>query len=141
LEYDFLDVDVFEQRLIMSVPFSDISTREGLNGLPTHLTSTTFPDSQRVLAWKRRRRSGYGIDRSKAIKAFTGTMSGMHRTLSNAVEYIDIKNSYSQGLDWLKAQYPASAKRVDVRDAGYQMMHCTIWTESVREIVSAETPT
>jgi hypothetical protein len=44
-----------------------------------------------------------------------------------------------KGLDWLKAQYPAlTQNELMFEMQGIGMMHCTIWTEGVREIVSAE---
>jgi hypothetical protein len=42
-------------------------------------------------------------------------------------------------LDWLKAQYPTlTQNELMIEMQGIRMMHCTIWTEGVREIVSAE---
>jgi hypothetical protein len=78
---------------------------------------------------------------SKAIKAFTGTdVSEWHRHYQTLFEYIDIQKIRTpKGLDWLKAQYPAlTQNELMFEMQGIQMMHCTIWTEGVREIVSAE---
>jgi hypothetical protein len=43
-----------------------------------------------------------------------------------------------KGLDWLRAQYPRLTQNdLMFEMQGIRMMHCTIWTEGVREIVSA----
>jgi hypothetical protein len=42
-------------------------------------------------------------------------------------------------LDWLRAQYPRLTQNALMLEMqGIRMMHCTIWTEGVREIVSAQ---
>jgi hypothetical protein len=78
---------------------------------------------------------------SNAVRAFAGTDIGeWHRHFQTLFEYIDIQKIRTpKGLDWLKAQYP----RLTQNDLMFEMqgirrMHCTIWTEGVREIVSAE---
>lgn len=78
---------------------------------------------------------------SKAVRAFTGTdVSEWHRHFQNLFEYIDIQKIRTpKGLDWLKVQYPAlTQNQLMLEMQGIHMMHCTIWTEGVREIVSAE---
>jgi hypothetical protein len=78
---------------------------------------------------------------SKAIGAFTGTdVSEWHRHFQTLFAYIDIQKIRTpKGLDWLKAQYPAlTQNELMFEMQGIGMMHCTIWTEGVREIVSAE---
>lgn len=78
---------------------------------------------------------------SKAVKAFSGTdVREWHRHYQTLFEYIDIQKIRTpKGLDWLKAQYPTlTQNELMFEMQGIQMMHCTIWTESVREIVSAE---
>ncbi|MBR0694588.1 DUF4238 domain-containing protein [Bradyrhizobium lablabi] len=83
------------------------------------------------------------IDRrgSKALKAFAGTAVGeWHDQFHTLFEYIDIQKIRTpKGLDWLKAQYPTlTQNELMFEMQGIRMMHCTIWTEGVREIVSAE---
>jgi hypothetical protein len=78
---------------------------------------------------------------SKAIKAFAGAdVSEWHRHFQTLFEFIDIqKIRTSKGLDWLKAQYPRlTQNELMMEMQGIRMMHCTIWSEGVREIVSAE---
>lgn len=78
---------------------------------------------------------------SKAIKAFTDTdHAKWHRYFQTLFEYIDVQKIRTpKGLDWLKAQYPAlSQNDLMFEMQSIRMMHCTIWAEAVREIVSAE---
>jgi hypothetical protein len=78
---------------------------------------------------------------SKAIRAFAGSDVGeWHQYFQTLFEYIDIQKIRTpKGLDWLKAQYPAlTQNELMVEMQGIRMMHCTIWSEGVREIVSAE---
>lgn len=78
---------------------------------------------------------------SKAIKAFTRTdVSEWHQHYQTLFEYIDVQKIRTpKGLDWLRAQYPSlTQNELMFEMQGIQMMHCTIWTEGVREIVSAE---
>lgn len=76
-----------------------------------------------------------------AVRAFVGEDAReWHRHFTTFFEYLDIQKIRTpKGLDWLSAQYP----RVTQNDLmfemqGIRMMHCTIWTEGVREIVSAQ---
>lgn len=78
---------------------------------------------------------------SNAIRAFAGTDVGeWHRHFQTLFEFIDIQKIRTpKGLDWLKAQYPTlTQNELMLEMQGIRMMHCTIWTEGVREIVSAE---
>ena len=78
---------------------------------------------------------------SKAVRAFAGTDIGeWHREFQTLFEYIDIQKIRTpKGLDWLKAQYPTLTQNELMQEMqGIRMMHCTIWTQGVREIVSAE---
>src|ERR1700686_4808001 len=63
-----------------------------------------------------------------------------HRHFQTFFEYIDIQKIRTpKGLDWLKAQYPElTQNELMFEMQGIRMMHCTIWTEGVREIVSAQ---
>ena len=55
-------------------------------------------------------------------------------------EYLDTQKIRTpKGLDWLSAQYPRLTQNdLMFEMQGIRMMHCTIWTEGVREIVSAQ---
>src|ERR1700730_5113075 len=78
---------------------------------------------------------------SNAVRAFAGADIGeWHRHFQTLFEYIDIQKIRTpKGLDWLKAQYPRlTQNELMFEMQGIRMMHCTIWTEGVREIVSAE---
>lgn len=78
---------------------------------------------------------------SNAIKAFAGTdVSEWHDHFRTLFEYIDIQKVRTpKGLDWLKTQYPTLTQNELMYEMqGIRMMHCTIWGEGVREIVSAE---
>jgi len=78
---------------------------------------------------------------SIAIKAYTGVdVSDWHHHFQTLFEYIDIQKIRTpKGLEWLKAQYPAlTQNELMFEMQGIQTMHCTLWTEGVREIVSAE---
>jgi hypothetical protein len=78
---------------------------------------------------------------SKAVRAFAeADVGGWHRHFQTLFEYIDIQKIRTpKGLDWLKAQYPMlTQNELMFEMQGIRMMHCTIWTEGVREIVSAE---
>src|SRR5450631_2354588 len=78
---------------------------------------------------------------SKAVRVFAeADVGGWHRHFQTLFEYIDIQKIRTpKGLDWLKAQYPTlTQNELMFEMQGIRMMHCTIWTEGVREIVSAE---
>jgi hypothetical protein len=78
---------------------------------------------------------------SSAIRAFAGSdLSEWHHHFKTLFEYIDIQKIRTpKGPDWLKDQYPTLDQNELMREMqGIRMMHCTIWAEGVREIVSAE---
>jgi hypothetical protein len=78
---------------------------------------------------------------SGAIRAYVGSDVGeWHHHFRALFEYIDIQKIRTpKGLDWLRAQYPSlTQNELMMEMQGIRMMHCTIWTEGVREIVSAE---
>ncbi|WP_186399052.1 DUF4238 domain-containing protein [Stappia sp. P2PMeth1] len=75
-----------------------------------------------------------------AVRAFVGEdASEWHRHFTTFFEYLDIQKIRTpKGLDWLSAQYPRLTQNdLMFEMQGIRMMHCTIWTEGVREIVSA----
>lgn len=76
-----------------------------------------------------------------AIRAFVGEDAGeWHRHFTSFFEYLDIQKIRTpKGLDWLSTQYPRLTQNdLMFEMQGVRMMHCTIWTEGVREIVSAQ---
>jgi hypothetical protein len=78
---------------------------------------------------------------SSAVRAFIGTdFSEQHRHFQTFFEYMDIQKIRTpKGLDWLRSQYRRlSQNELMMEMQGIRAMHCTIWTEGVREIVSAE---
>ena len=79
-------------------------------------------------------------DGASAINAFIGeNVSGWHHHFETLFRFIDIQKLRTpKGLDWLKTRYPRlSQNELMMEMQGIQAMHCTIWSEAVREIVSA----
>ncbi len=78
---------------------------------------------------------------SKAVRAFIGKdISEWHNNFSNFFSYIDSQKIRTpKGLDWIKNHYPELGQ-IDLmcEMQAIRNLHCTIWTEGVREIVSAE---
>lgn len=75
-----------------------------------------------------------------AVRALAGEDRGeWHHHFMSFFEYLDIQKIRTpKGLDWLSAQYPRlTQNELMVEMQGIRMVHCTIWTEGVREIVSA----
>jgi Protein of unknown function (DUF4238) len=78
---------------------------------------------------------------SKAVRAYqTADQSAWHDHFQDLFEYIDVQKLRTpKGLDWLRSQYPRlSQNELMMEMQGVRNLHCTIWTEGVREIVSAE---
>ena len=78
---------------------------------------------------------------AKAVKAYlSADESAWHNHFQDLFEFIDVQRLRTpKGLDWLRAQYPAlSQNELMMEMRGLRNFHCTIWTEGVREIVSAE---
>jgi hypothetical protein len=76
-----------------------------------------------------------------AVRAFQGTDEAeWHRHFGTFFEFMDVQKLRTpKGLDWLKAHYPSlTQNELMLEMQGIRMLHTTIWTESVREIVSAE---
>ena len=77
---------------------------------------------------------------ARAIKAFIGDdVSAWHHHFQTLFRFIDIQKLRTpKGLDWLRTRYPKlSQNQLMMEMQGIQAMHCTIWSEGVREIVSA----
>jgi hypothetical protein len=78
---------------------------------------------------------------SRAVRAFIGTdVSERARHFQPFFEYLDAQKFRTpKGLDWLRQHYPSLSQNALMREMqGIRMMNGTIWTEGVREIVSAE---
>lgn len=78
---------------------------------------------------------------SAAVRAFIGTdLAEWHHHFQAFFEYLDIQKIRTpRGLDWLRLHYPhLTQNQLMTEMQGVRMMHCTLWTEGVREIVSAE---
>jgi uncharacterized protein YchJ len=78
---------------------------------------------------------------SKAVNAFIGTdVAQWIERFQEFYTYIDAQKLRTpKGLRWLQAQYPTlDQNELMTEMQGMRMMHCTIWSEGVREIVSAE---
>ncbi|TBD83253.1 DUF4238 domain-containing protein [Rhizobium ruizarguesonis] len=79
---------------------------------------------------------------SRAVRAFMGTDGAERaRHFQQFFSYLDAQKFRTpKGLDWLRRHYPALNQNELMREMqGIRMMNATIWTEGVREIVSAET--
>jgi hypothetical protein len=76
-----------------------------------------------------------------AVRAFIGDDKGeWQKHFKSFFEYLDIQKIRTpKGLDWLAAQYPRlSQNDLMFEMQGIRMIHTSMWTEGVREIVSAE---
>ncbi|MGE8568803.1 MAG: DUF4238 domain-containing protein [Achromobacter sp.] len=83
------------------------------------------------------------IDRtgSTAVRALvSGNPSEIHDGFQDFFEYLDAQKLRTpKGLDWIKEAYP-ELTQVDLMHEmqALRLMHCTMWAEGVREIVTAE---
>lgn len=78
---------------------------------------------------------------ARAVRAFAGNDPvGWHKHFFDFFTYIDTQKIRTpKGLDWIKQQYPELDQLSLMREMqSIRNLHCTIWTEGVREIVSAE---
>lgn len=78
---------------------------------------------------------------SIAVKAFAnGNPVDCHNNFSSFFEFMDIQKLRTpKGLKWLRGQYPfLTQNELMMELQAMRMMHCTIWTECVREIISAK---
>ena len=78
---------------------------------------------------------------ARAVKAFIGTdVAQWVQQFEQFYTYIDAQKLRTpKGLEWLQAQYPAlDQNELMFEMQGVRRIHCTIWSEGVREIVSAE---
>nr|WP_314524645.1 hypothetical protein [uncultured Brevundimonas sp.] len=83
------------------------------------------------------------VDRSgaPAVRAFMEEdKNAWIRHFQTLFSYIDTQKLRTpKGLAWLRAQYPSLTQDELMQEMqGIRMMNCTIWSQGVREIVSAE---
>lgn len=77
---------------------------------------------------------------SHAVRAYvSGDPRAMHYAFEDLFEYVDAQKLRTpRGLDWIKARYPRLNQAQLMREMqSLRLMHCTMWAEGVREIVSA----
>ena len=78
---------------------------------------------------------------AKGVRAFAADdAQGIHRHFLAFLEYMDAQKLRTpKGLDWIAAKYPKLGQMdLMVEMQALRQMHCTMWAECVREIVSAE---
>lgn len=76
-----------------------------------------------------------------AVRAFaSGDVVGIHKSFQHFFSYLDAQKVRTpKGLDWIKSKYPQLTQLgLMIEMQALRQMHCTMWVESVREIVSAE---
>lgn len=81
---------------------------------------------------------------SKAVRAFISEdVSEWHKHFSNFFSYIDSQKIRTpKGLHWIKNQYSMLDQNQLMREMQeIRTIHCTIWSEGVREIISARNST
>lgn len=83
------------------------------------------------------------IDRlgATAVRAFaSGDVVGIHESFQHFFSYLDAQKVRTpKGLDWIKSKYQQLTQlELMIEMQALRQMHCTMWVESVREIVSAE---
>lgn len=78
---------------------------------------------------------------ARAVRAYTTTdVSAWHKHFNAFFEYIDAQKIRTpKGLSWINQHYSRLNQNTLMFEMqGIQRMNCTVWTEGVREIVSAE---
>lgn len=76
-----------------------------------------------------------------AVRAFAGNDQRLtHDNFLRFFEYLDAQKLRTpKGLDWIKKRYPSLTQNDLMLEMQHiRKMHCTMWFECVREIVSAE---
>lgn len=75
------------------------------------------------------------------MRAFaSGDAVVIHESFQNFFSYLDAQKVRTpKGLDWIKSKYPQLTQLGLMTEMqALRQMHCTMWVEAVREIVSAE---
>jgi hypothetical protein len=78
---------------------------------------------------------------ARGVRAFaSGDPSETHHAFQDFFEFMDAQKLRTpKGLDWIKARYGTlDQTQLMVEMQGLRFMHCAMWTEGVREIVSAD---
>lgn len=78
---------------------------------------------------------------AKAVRAFEGEdVSQMNDSFVGVFEYLDAQKLRTpKGLDWIKSRYSSLCQLQLMQEMQVlRLMHCAMWAEGVREIVSAE---
>lgn len=77
----------------------------------------------------------------KAVRALVNNdFIELHKLFIKFFEYLDAQKIRTpKGLDWIKTKYPRlSQLQLMLEMQHIRQMHCTMWVEAVREIISAE---
>lgn len=80
-------------------------------------------------------------DSANAVRAFVDNdYTTIHKLFQRFFEYLDAQKLRTpKGLDWIRSKYPTLTQLDLMLEMQHlRQMHCTMWYESVREIVSAE---
>lgn len=78
---------------------------------------------------------------SKAVRAFlTDTQTEWHHNFEDFFTYLDAQKLRTpKGLDWIRSKYPELDQlQLMIEMQSLRTIHCTLWAEGVRELVSAE---
>lgn len=78
---------------------------------------------------------------ANSVKAFlTDDQAQWHHNFQDFFTYLDAQKLRSpKGLDWVKSKYPELSQiQLMTEMQALRAIHCTLWAEGVREIVSAE---
>lgn len=78
---------------------------------------------------------------AKAVRAFMcDDISEWHKNFQSFFIYIDAQKIRTpKGLDWIRSKYPSlSSNELMQEMQAIRALHCTLWSEGVRELVSAE---
>lgn len=76
-----------------------------------------------------------------AVRALLNNdIAQLHELFNKFFEYLDAQKIRTpKGLDWIKTKYPRLTQlQLMLEMQQIRQMHCTMWVEAVREIVSAE---
>jgi hypothetical protein len=78
---------------------------------------------------------------AKAVRALSDNDPvGIHNSFQSFFEYLDAQKLRTpKGLDWIQMRY-SNLTQLELMEEmqGLRLMHCIMWSEGVREIVSAE---
>ncbi|MCK4704345.1 MAG: hypothetical protein KAT90_02600, partial [Gammaproteobacteria bacterium] len=78
---------------------------------------------------------------SQAVRAYIdGDARLMHENFENLFTYLDAQKLRTpKGLDWILHNYPRlNQMELMIEMQAIRTLHCTLWTEGVREIISAK---